>query len=101
VDLAYQVGRLSEQIAELRAEQSARGVQPGAQSSSNSHAIVPTVLVFRDGHRQEIQNYAIVGQTLWIFDEHTSSRIPVSDLDVTATQTENRQRGVRFSLPEK
>src|SRR5262249_16623658 len=78
VDLAYQVGRLSEQIAELRAEQSARGVPPGAVSGSSSHIATTTVLVFRDGHRQEIQNYAIVGQTLWIFDENKSSRISVS-----------------------
>jgi len=25
----------------------------------------PTILVFRDGHRSEVRNYAIVGKTLW------------------------------------
>jgi hypothetical protein len=100
VDLAYQVGRLSEQIAELRAEQSTRGVQPAGAPGPGTHTATTTVLVFRDGHREEIQNYAIVGQTLWILDENKSSRIPVSELDVAATQAENRQRGVRFTLPD-
>jgi hypothetical protein len=57
-----------------------------------------TVLVFRDGHRMEITNYAIVGQTIWVLDERNSTRIPVSDLDVDATQKENRIRGLRFQV---
>jgi hypothetical protein len=96
-ELAYQMGQLSAQIAELRAEQSRTA--PAVQSTP--HTATMTVLVFRDGHRQEIQNYAIVGQTLWTFDEHNSARIALSDLDLTATQNENRLRGVRFAAPER
>jgi hypothetical protein len=95
--LSYQMGQLSAEIAELRAEQSR--ATPAAQNTP--HAATMTVLVFRDGHRQEIQNYAIVGQTLWTFDEHNSARIPLSDLDLTATQNENRVRGVRFATPDR
>ena len=28
----------------------------------------PTTLVFRDGHTQEVTNYAIMGQTVYVFD---------------------------------
>ena len=55
--------------------------------------------IFRDGHQLEIQNYAIIGQTLWVLDERNSTKIALSDLDLSATDRENRARGLRFSLP--
>jgi len=58
-----------------------------------------TVLVFRDQHRQEIQNYAIVGQTLWTFAPQRTQKIPLSELDIPATQKANDERGVDFRLP--
>lgn len=61
--------------------------------------IPPTVLVFHDQHQQEIQNYAIVGQTLWNFGAQRTQKIPLSDLDLTATQKANDDRGVTFRLP--
>jgi hypothetical protein len=94
------VQRLSQEIEQLRAEQSTRLPiqQPPAAPQLPA---TPTTLVFRDGHRLEIQNYAIVGQTLWVLEERTSIKIALSDLDLDATQRENRGRGVRFPLPEK
>ncbi|HTS36071.1 MAG TPA: hypothetical protein VMH04_10390 [Candidatus Solibacter sp.] len=66
--------------------------QPGAP-------IMPaTVLVFRDQHKQEVQNYAIVGQTLWSFSPHTQ-RIPLADLDLTATAEANDDQGITFRIP--
>ena len=73
--------------------QAVRSVPPPAPVAPS----VPVVLIFRDGHRLEVQNYAITGQTMWVFDEGNSSKIPLADLDLEATQRENR--GVRFSLP--
>jgi hypothetical protein len=57
-----------------------------------------TVLVFRDQHQQEVQNYAIVGQTLWSFGPHTQ-KIPLADLDLAATTKANDDRGVDFHVP--
>jgi len=59
----------------------------------------PTVLVFRDGHRQEIRNYAIVGQMLWDFGAKGTHKIPLSDLDLDTTRKLNDERGVDFVLP--
>lgn len=59
----------------------------------------PTVLVFRDQHQQEIQNYAIVGQTLWNFGAQRTQKIPLADLDLAATEKANDDRGVTFRLP--
>jgi hypothetical protein len=58
-----------------------------------------TVLIFRDQHKKEIQNYAIVGQTLWSFAAQHTEKIPLSDLDIPATQKANEDRGVDFRLP--
>ena len=64
-----------------------------------SPIIPPTVLIFRDQHQQEIQNYAIVGQTLWNFAAQRKQKIPLADLDLAATQKANDDRGVTFRLP--
>jgi len=57
-----------------------------------------TVLVFRDQHRQEVQNYAIVGQTLWAFaPQH--QKIALSELDLAATTKANDDRGLNFRVP--
>ncbi len=58
-----------------------------------------TVLVFHDGHRVEARNYAIVGQTLWIYTEQDSKKVPLADLDVAATKEANSDRGITFQLP--
>jgi len=91
--LTYQVQRLSQEIELLRQQQALAATPPPAPVPERPP--VDIVLVFRDGHRLSIQNYAIVGQTLWILDERTSTRIPVSELDLDATQKENAGRGVR------
>ncbi len=60
----------------------------------------PTVLVFRDGHKQEVRNYAIVGQMLWDFGAKGTHKIPLSDLDLDTTRKLNDDRGVEFVLPK-
>lgn len=60
-----------------------------------------TVLIFKDGHKSEVQNYAIVGNTLFDFAEGRSRKILLADLDLPATQKANDDRGVDFQLPAK
>src|SRR5256885_5807100 len=95
-DLAGEVGRLTSEIEQLRQEQAlraqARQVPP--EPSPLAEENTPTILVFRDGHRSEVRNYAIVGKTLWAFTEQRARKIPVSDLDVEATRKVNADRGV-------
>ena len=95
-DLSYQVGRLSQEIKDLRQQQ--LQAQRPAQLAPPEPSI-PVLLIFHDGHQLEIQNYAIIGQTLWVLDERNRTKIPLSDLDLSATERENRARGVRFSAP--
>lgn len=92
-DLSYQVERLTQEVEQLRQQQAVSQAPPAPAS-------MPVVLVFRDGHRTEIQNYAIIGQTLWVLDNRTT-KIPLSDLNLDATQKENQARGLRFSIPSR
>jgi len=72
---------------------------PPQHQPERTEAAPATVLVFRDQHRQEIQNYAIVGHTLWNFSPQRTEKISLSDLDLPATTKANDDRGVSFRLP--
>jgi len=92
-----QIDRLENEVDRLRAEREARESQ-SSQAHSKSEA-QPTELVFRDKHTEEVQNYAIVGQTLWILSAQRARKIPLTELDIPATKKANDDRGVDFQLP--
>lgn len=77
--------------------------RPREQSSERSPEPVvaqpSTLLIFKDGHQQEISNYAIVGPTLYDLSDGRSKKVQLADLDLSATVKENDQRGVEFQLP--
>ena len=58
-----------------------------------------TVLVFKDGHAQEVKNYAIVGVTLYDLSEGRTRKVQLAELDLQATVKQNDDRGVSFQLP--
>lgn len=70
--------------------------QPSAARDAKSRE--PTVLVFHDGHKQEVGNYAIMGQTVYVLDNR-AQKISLADLDVPATVKANDDRGMEFKLP--
>jgi hypothetical protein len=100
-DLTYEIQRLSREIEQLREEQAiaAARIQAVPLAPEPERPAIPTTLVYRDGRRLTILNYAIVGPTLWILDEQKSTRIDLQDLDLDATVRENRAKGLRFPLP--
>ena len=58
-----------------------------------------TVLVFKDGHKLDVENYAIVGGTLFEFTDGLTHKFQLADLDMPATQKVNDDRGVEFHAP--
>jgi hypothetical protein len=72
---------------------------PRGEASASTAATAPTVLVFRDQHTEEIQNYAVVGSTLWNFAPGRTQKIPLADLDLVATRKANDERGITFDVP--
>ena len=92
-----QLDRLENEVDRLRSEREARESQ-GSQARSKTDS-EPTELVFRDKHTEEVQNYAIVGQTLWILSAQRARKIPLTELDIPATKKVNDDRGVEFQYP--
>jgi len=59
----------------------------------------PTTLVFKDGRQLEVNNYAIVSQTLYDLTSGHPRKIALADLDLPATEKQNDDHGVTFQLP--
>jgi hypothetical protein len=95
-DLTSQLEQLREELRQLREQPSAPPAPAPAQKEAPP---VPTTLIFRDGRRSEVTNYAIVGGTLWIFNDQRARKVPIASLDIPATQQANEDRGVDFVVP--
>jgi hypothetical protein len=93
---------LEERLDRLYEQKSAPQPQAQAQPprQSNNETSRPAILVYKDGRQQEVQNYAIVGQTIWVLNEQHAKKIPLSALDLNATRKANEDRDVDFTLPE-
>jgi hypothetical protein len=76
----------------------------GAEAQAKAKPLPPAVLVYRDGHTEELSSYSIIGESIhtksnyWTTGTWTRT-IPVVDLDIPATLRQNEQRGVNFELP--
>ena len=74
---------------------------------SNESAIAeipPVTLIYRDGHREEVQSYTISGGTLYADGNYWQSgywtkQIQLSALDLPATVATNQRHGVVFRVP--
>jgi hypothetical protein len=106
VALTAEIQRLSDEIQDLRDERK-RDQQtqerPPASSGATLSAVPPsanTIFVLRDGRRITAKNYAISGQTLWILNENTARKTPLSDIDTAATEKANAENGIEIHLPE-
>ena len=82
-------------------ERSARG---GKDAVQPPRELPPAVLVFRDGHREEVSDYTIMNGTMYSKADYWTSgswtkKIQIADLDVPATLKLNQERGLKFVLP--
>jgi len=69
-----------------------------------SHDPIPAVLVFRDGHREEVSEYTIADGNLYTRSDYYTSgswnkKIALSFLNLPETITANQSRGTKFQLP--
>ena len=80
----------------------AQPAEPPPQHTSVEAAEVrpgePTVIIFRNGKREEVTNYAIMGDTLYVFDQGRK-KIALADVDISATVQANDDRGMEFRIP--
>lgn len=79
---------------------------PIAGSTSTSSKVPPpdAVLVFSDGHKEEVSRYMIVGSTMYASSDYWSTgawtkKILLSSLDLPASLRANQERGSKLVLP--
>jgi hypothetical protein len=103
----YQDAPVSGQAEPLKPVETARlrAASPGEKATSEPTAQVPpAVLVFRDGHQEEVKSYTIIGHTLYAKSDYWASgswtrKIEFASLDVPATLKLNEEHGSKFTLP--
>jgi hypothetical protein len=71
---------------------------------AKSPQLPAAVLVFHDGHREEVHDYSIADGALYArgdfyTDGYWNKKIDLANLDVTQTQQANLDRNVKFVLP--
>lgn len=94
-----EIDRLHEEVAQLREQMRAGSNNVPRPPAPKEAAPEPTQLVFADKHTEQIENYAIVRQSLWVFDGSRTRKIPLASLDVPAAEKANQDRGVDFEIP--
>jgi hypothetical protein len=83
---------------------STASAKPKRRTESPAAEHLPAILIYGDGHREEITEYAIADGTIYVqgaFWQNGSGtkHIPLSALNRLATLHANQQRGVKFMLP--
>jgi hypothetical protein len=102
-ELRRDIDVLTGKVDRLQQDVESRWSAPLPQMRPQSRPEPPrpaTVLVFKDHRTREVQNYAIVGRTLWVFSEQRAEKIPLASLDLDATTKLNDERGVEFQAPQ-
>jgi hypothetical protein len=69
------------------------------------HELAPTVLVYRDGRREQVREYSIADGVLYARGDYYAvgywnRKIELAALDLPQTVKANQERGVKFVLPD-
>ena len=75
-----------------------------ASAATGARELPPALLIFRDGHQEQVQDYVIASGTLYARADYWQSgswrkEIQLSALDLPATLQANQDHGVKFTLP--
>jgi hypothetical protein len=81
-----------------------RNAKPAITTEPRQKNLPPAVLVFRDGHTEEVRDYAIANGILYArgdyyTDGYWNKKIVLATLNVPETLQANNQRNVKFILP--
>jgi hypothetical protein len=92
------------QFANPRTHNPAATSTPLITAASPTRDLPSAVLVFRDGHNEEVHDYTIADGFLYArgdyyTDGYWNKKINLANLDVTQTLQANNERSVKFVLP--
>lgn len=93
--LVNQVRNLSAQVAQLEYGQQMQQT-PYAPEQPPAPPQVPVTLVLRSGQQLQVQNYAVMDQTFWDFSKQPVRKIPLSSIDIGASEKATKASGGEF-----
>jgi hypothetical protein len=100
--LNQEIADLRDEVDRLREQAAAPPPQPAAAAKPAEPLPPPTpepstIIVLRSGKKLETTNYAVMDNMLWNFSAKPLQKIPLSSIDVAASQRANTERGIDFS----
>jgi hypothetical protein len=89
---------------QARRNSTTRLAESNPAAASSAHNLPPALLVFRDGHSEEVHDYAIADGILYArgdyyTDGYWNKKIELSALNIAQTVQANNTRNVKFVLP--
>jgi hypothetical protein len=100
VYLAQMLQKLTDEVEAMKNDQKSHAgsaVVLGPKADTEGPA---AIFIFHDGTHITTHNYAIAGQTIWVFSENQARKFRLADLDRAATEQANAANGVELRLPE-
>jgi hypothetical protein len=98
--LGEQIQKLSAEIEELKNAQQQNNQPdyppvyiPPAPETPPAPSIV---VVLRDGQQIKVDNYAVMNNTFWDFSKQPARKIPISSIDLAASQKASEANGAEF-----
>ncbi|MBV8898475.1 MAG: hypothetical protein JO051_18305 [Acidobacteriaceae bacterium] len=91
--LGQQVQRLTDQVNSMMYGQQPPQQQAAAQPQPPA---IPLTLVLRNGEHLQVQNYAVTNNTFWDFNQRGTRRIPMSNIDLAASEKATEASGGEF-----
>jgi len=103
-EMADQLKRLNAEINDLKAAQqynppspSSSYVPPSPQTQSEPEQNPPPItLVLHSGQQFQVRNYAVVDHTFWDFTTQPVRKIPLSSIDLAASEKATQANGGEF-----
>jgi hypothetical protein len=98
--MAGELERLSAEVNRLR-DSPAPSIPPQAPSQAavapgSPSPGAPLILILQNGQQLKLQSYGVINQTLWDFSARPARSIPISDINVAASQRATEAVGGEF-----
>ncbi len=99
--LGQQVDRLTAEVQDMRSQQAQQQSAPPAAPArkpddSDAQNDVPVTLVLQSGQQVQVKNYAVANGVFWDFSRHPAQKIPVSAINVAASEKATAANGGDF-----
>ena len=94
--IGLQLQRLTAEVQQMKFDQQAQSPLVAAVPQPAPPPAPPITIVLRNGQQLQVQNYAVMGATLWDFSNQPARKIPVSNIDVEASAKASSASGADF-----